>query len=113
MMRSTLADFEQAMKDDGPDFWLGRYVRTWTVGEFAFVEFLPWDNIDIFKRRGVLETPNYLVFIDGKETHYVADSLDIAMVLAVARKHDGENSHAASYFAKMVGMNTRWNRKAS
>jgi hypothetical protein len=106
MALDTLAEFEADRAEGGPYFWLGKYVQTIRVGPYAFVEYLPHLDINN-KRAGVSDAPSYAIYADGKSTSRVADCIDIAMVLAVAYKHDGQNSRAASYFARMVGLDTR------
>lgn len=109
MSRATYDEFvaEHLMS---PRFWLGEFQQAHKIGEYGFVEYRPWDQIDVFMPRRLLDTRHYLIFIGGKEIGVIADSLDMAFVLAVAHKHDGQNTRAPSYFARMVGMDTQWSK---
>lgn len=109
MAHQTYEEFvaEHLMK---PRFWLGEFQQAHQIGEYGFVEYRPWDRIDSAMPRTLLDTCHYLIFVGGKDIGRIADSLDMAFIVAVAYKHDGQNSHAATYFARMVGMITDWSK---
>lgn len=79
-------------KQDPNKYWLGPITKIHEIGEYAFVEYKSLSCGEV----------RYSVFINGKNTNNSTNSLDHALVLAVAHKHDGNNSRADSYFMKMI-----------
>lgn len=45
----------------------------------------------------------YHAWVEGKDTHHSYESLDAALVGAIAYRHEGPNSQAAGYFMRMMG----------
>ena len=43
------------------------------------------------------------IYIDGKDQGVEADTLDSALVTAIAMRHDGISSRAGWYFMRMIG----------
>lgn len=71
----------------------GRNIEdTYEIGGYQFIETV---------KDG---TSSFHCYIDGKSIGYFADSLDAALIVAIAHKYDGLNSQAAHYFARMIGM---------
>lgn len=46
--------------------------------------------------------------IDGKQSSKVAETEDVAMILALAEKYDGINSQAGKLFLRMLKIKTAW-----
>jgi len=47
---------------------------------------------------------NFHIYVNGKRIGYVERTLDKALIVAIAYLYDGQNSQAAHYFARMIGM---------
>lgn len=65
----------------------GRILAVHTIGEYAIIE----------TERG------FSPFINGESLNLVVDTLDGALVAAIAIKHDGRNTQAAHFFMRMIG----------
>ena len=50
----------------------------------------------------------YIPTIDGEKLPYVAESYDMALLLALGYKHDGNNSKFASFAARMLKIDSVW-----
>lgn len=46
----------------------------------------------------------FFPYVDGRSTGNYESSLDAALIVAIAFRYDGNNSQAAHYFARMIGM---------
>lgn len=93
----------QKLVDNFP--W-GPIVDTHEVGNFVIAEFHPEifkDNIGTKKYDKT--TTNFHVFINGKSTSRSYSSLDMALIGAICIKHEGLNTQAPHYIAKMIGIN--------
>lgn len=84
--------------------WLGQTVMIHEIGEYAFVEYKP----KVFEE-GNQKIPteynqnsNFAAFINGKGIGRSYESLDAALVGAIAYKHDGANTKADHYFMKAI-----------
>lgn len=71
----------------------GFVVGSHEVGQYQFIETQGKD----FAQR-------FHVYVDGERVGYSADTLDGALITAIAYKYDGRNSQAAYYFARMIGL---------
>lgn len=101
----TLEQFEAETNADSPTFWLGRYVATHRIGDYALVEYQPWVDIDRARRdRGLQNTSHYLLFDGGRDLGHTAPSLDLALITLLALKYDGRNTRAMVYIPRMLGM---------
>lgn len=86
----TLTAFE---RDSFLHKFLGqRVIGTHEIGDYQFIETAAGDE----KR--------FFAYIKGRSIGHYEDSLDAALIVAIAYKYDGTNSQAAHYFAKMIGM---------
>lgn len=93
-------DFEKAVSD-GYSYWLGPVVTAHSIGEFSFVQYEEMDfNAHPKRKTG---RHGFSVFINGHSISHSTNSLDEALVLAVAFKRDGYNTRAHRYFIKAVG----------
>ncbi len=84
------------LKDDlkqGAKFWLGKIERVHNIGEFSFLEYKDFTD----------QKSHFSIYINELSIGISAESLDFAMVEAIAFKYDGCNSQASYYFSKMVG----------
>lgn len=84
-------------------YWLGPVVEVHQIGEYAFVEYQVKDHN---RPRGeqLTDKHQFSIFIDGQSAGVGGETLDHALIIAIARKYDGVNSQAAYYFSKMIGM---------
>ena len=87
-----MTDLKGIKKNRG-SYWLGPVQKIHEIGEYAFVEYLD---------RVFEEETFYSIFINGESISRTAPSLDKAIVVAIAYKHEGPNSQAATYFMKMI-----------
>ena len=95
------AEVDDICKGDGWDYYVwGQVVNVHRVGEYAIIEYVNVENTspDFGKHffHPAIWTDRFA------ETSYL--SLDETLVGVIAYKHDGDNSHAAYYFFKMVGI---------
>lgn len=51
---------------------------------------------------GISDGIKYHIWVDGKSTSHSTRTIEEAMAVAMAYKHDGLNSQAAHYFMKMI-----------
>jgi hypothetical protein len=72
-------------------------------------------KLNINKRRGTryIESESYgeyyfVPMIDGKELSDVAETWEMAMLIGIARKLDGPNSHFHEYAARMLKIDSDW-----
>ncbi len=71
-----------------------RIICTHEIGEYQFIE---------TGGNGDGKSPVY-IYVNGHSIGYHAYSIDMALIVAIAHKHDGRNSQAPYYFARMIGM---------
>lgn len=76
-----------------------------TIGEYQIVEYNP----PVFKNCQAtgeykLEETNYSVYKNWTSLNVSEPTLDGALIIAIAQKHDGLNSKAGFYFKKMIGI---------
>lgn len=90
-MSEAMTMFER--DSDRPTF-MGQTVKaTHQIGAYQFIETM--------KEPG---TRRFFAYVDGRTTGHYEDSLDAALIVAIAYRYDGTNSQAAHYFARMIGM---------
>ena len=87
-------------------FTWGPVVKIHSVGEFQIVEYSP----EIFvnsRGTGKYDASNsgFSIYRNWKSEGISENSLDGALIQAIAKKHDGANSQAGHYFALMVKLN--------
>lgn len=82
-------------KNEGHRFWLGAINATHEIGDIQIIEYTD---------RETSET-GFAAYVYGESCRQSGDSLDYAILLALAYKYDGINSQAARLMAKMLGMN--------
>lgn len=82
----------------------GKMVGIYEIGEYLIVEYKPFNYengrpsaTDTYK-----EESNYHPYINGNDTNTSYDSLDAAIVRAIAQKYDGCNTKADHYFMKAI-----------
>jgi hypothetical protein len=96
------------MSASSPFTW-GRVVARHYVGEYEIVEFVPNKAVNIsqeeYDRRLAEHPTSFHPFINGKDTNHGYNSLDHALVGAIALKRDGLNTRADTYFMRAVGEN--------
>jgi hypothetical protein len=92
---------------NGTDFTWGEMVKIHELGPYTIGEYHPWETEGCVVRVGVasINRTSYHIWIDGKSMGCSAESLEGAIVLAIALKYDGLNTRAAGYFMKMIGAN--------
>lgn len=78
-------------------FWLGRITNWHEIGPYQIVEYTPRAIDD--------GSPTQFVgFIDGRDVARIWPTLDRAIVGLIAHRHDGSNTQAGEFFARMVGL---------
>lgn len=99
----SVTDFDADMHD-GHKFWLGPIVRAHNIGEYQFIEHrhLIREGCTVTRKVDSTAPNEFACYINGKSTSCGAESLDHALALVIARKHDGINSQAAMFFMKMI-----------
>lgn len=87
-------DLEKVRKYPHRFTW-GRVVQVLDLGPYSFVEHARDDGV------------SYAVYVDGKDTHTSAGTLDGAILIAIARKRleANEARYMAMGAAKLLGVN--------
>ena len=85
-------------------FTWGRIEEQVHLGPYTFVKYRPyvtgtWDRLS---KRPVEPVFNYHIYVDGKDTHQGAHSLEGAMVLAIAYKHIGPGVHGLDMLTRAL-----------
>lgn len=103
-MAKEIRELEKILKRK-TKYWLGPIKDVHYIAEFAFVEYAERDFSSGATPRGKLTGEhNFSIFINGRSISLSANSLDEAIVAALAYKYDGHNSQAARFFSLMIGM---------
>lgn len=88
----------------GDEFVWGKVVKVLEIGLYTIILYYPYLK---GREKGVAWATNrYHLYINGKDTSRTFQSLDQALVGAVAIQNDGINTRAHEYFYKMVGIDT-------
>lgn len=80
-----------------------------TIRQFTIVEYHPYEidaALNVFTDK-ISEKFSYHVDVNGESTNTSYDSLQAALVGAIAYEAEGPNSHAAYYFMKMLSSDTK------
>ena len=98
-------DLEKLRQGEG--FTWGELIKIHSIGEYNIVEYYEWerDGIRVLTGKPTQEK-GYSCYVDGHSIGQGTDSLDSAIVICIAYKHDGYNSQAVTFFMKMIGA---WN----
>jgi len=86
-MMSQFADDMQSPKLFGE-----KVVQTHEINDYQFIETIANGK------------QNFHIYINKKRIGHVERTLDLALIVAIAYLYDGQNSQAAHYFARMIGM---------
>ena len=98
---------------DGLNYYVwGQVVNVHRVGEYAIIEYVITSEThpDYGKHffHPAIWSDKFAKYNDGNfswvDMHTSYSSLDEALLGAIAYKHDGENSQAGFFFAKMIGI---------
>jgi len=92
---------------DGKQFTWGEMVKIHDLGPYTIGEHHPWVTEGCTVKTGIpdMNRMSYHIWIDGKNMGCSAESIEGAIVLAIAIKYDGINTRAAGYFMRMIGVN--------
>ena len=84
--------------------WLGRYVQTHEIGEYTIVEYKGkvYENSTPKVPTQYEEDSSFAPFINGRRICSSYETLDEAIVGAIAVKYDGGNTRADTYFMKAI-----------
>ena len=92
-------DFEKARRSGKT--WSGHpVIATWEFGNVGIVK-SDYPHKESEHR--------FSVFLNGYSIGFASDSLDNAIIEALAIKYDGRNSNAGRYFARMINLPTQEN----
>lgn len=50
----------------------------------------------------------YKPIVDGKELSFIAETEDMALIIALSYKYDGANSQFPKFAARMLGIKSEW-----
>jgi len=102
MRIQTTTELETIRKDPRRFTW-GQVVQIHDLGRYTFVEYLK-KNYE--KESEFDDQPSFHVYVDGKTTNNSCDSLESAMVLAIARGKMEPNSGGwmAQAACKLLGI---------
>lgn len=76
-----------------PKLFGWKVINTYQIVDFAFIQTTDGN----FSHR-------YHIYRSGHHTGYHESTLEMALITAIAHKYDGENSQAAHYFGRMIGL---------
>lgn len=104
----VLLDPEQLSLDDAKHYLASGYVwgkvkAVHVIGDYQIVEYHP-RNCGRGNRGIDYETTHFHPYIDWIDTNRSYTTLEEAMVGMVAYRFDGNNSQAAMYFSRMIGL---------
>jgi hypothetical protein len=93
-----------ALIKEGNPFCWGKSIHLYEVGEYAILSFYRWktDGCTVLSGQPDKNKIDFHVWINGHDTSHSFDTLDEALVGAVALKHEGPNGKAHIYFKKMI-----------
>lgn len=94
----TLSDLEEIKQSNFKKFWLGPIVAIHEIGEIGIVEYIYKESYSDTEGEHA-----FSVYLRGERLGKGAQTLEGALAVAIAYKFDGCNSHAGSYFMRMVG----------
>jgi len=87
----------------GQPFTWGDIEQIHYIAEYTIVEFHPFIYVNNCGTNRIdYATTEYSLYIDGHSIGRSALSMDEALAECIGYKHDGNNSHAAQYFMKMI-----------
>jgi hypothetical protein len=64
--------------------------------------------IEVIERRNKTGGIDFIPVVDGKEYSYLAETYDVAMLLALQIKYDGLNSQFCKNACRMLGIQSAW-----
>ena len=64
--------------------------------------------IDVIERRNKTGGIDFIPVVNGKEYSYIAETHDVAMLLALQIEHDGLNSQFCKNACRMLGIKSAW-----
>jgi len=84
--------------------WLGQFVDFHTLGEYSIVEYKPttFDGCSPKIPKQYEKESNFHPYINGQDTNTSYNSIEEAIVGAIAYKYDGGNTRAHEYFMKSI-----------
>lgn len=84
--------------------WLGKFVAFHELGEYSIIEYKPkkHTNTGLITWETFETESDYKPFINGKDTNRSYDSIESAIIAAIAIKYDGCNTRADEYFMKAI-----------
>ena len=84
--------------------WLGEFVEFHTLGEYSIVEYKPtkYDGISPAIPKQYDTESLFHPFINGTDTNTSYETLEKAIIGAIAYKYDGGNTRADEYFFKSI-----------
>lgn len=83
-------------KPSAKEFTWGRVEAVHEIGPYRIFEYL--------SKHSKFEERLFHCFVDGKDIHESAPSLDHAILVCMASKHCGLNSRAAQFAAKILDL---------
>jgi hypothetical protein len=88
---------------DGQEFPWGPIDQVHEIGPYQIVEYRHDMSRTTARDYSDHGRGQFHPFIDGKDTSQSFDSLDAALVGAIAYRHEGPDGSAAYYFMRMLG----------
>ena len=82
------------------DFGWGQILKVHEIGEYQIVEFDKFE-LNSVPRKTTGEI-RFQPFINERDTSHTFDTLDEAIIFAIARNNEGLNGKAHDYFWKMI-----------
>lgn len=100
-MTEKQTDLHRMTQDVSHGFTWGAYLTTHEVGPYQIVEFHPNKTKGVTVLQGVFEnSPAFHPFVNGKDLSTTVDSLDEALILAIA--YQAGHSLAAPHIGRML-----------
>ena len=97
-MATKLTDLKR-----GAGFTWGKFIKTYHIAEYDIVAYHPWIYVGgCSTGKPDMKEIEFSCYINGEDICRGAGSLDGALAICIASKHDGANSQAGDYFMRMI-----------
>lgn len=101
-MKDSTTNLTELRKDKSNFTW-GKLIKLHEIGDYTIGEYHPRITKGCELTHKInYDEKEYHCWINDEDINISADTLDNALILAIAYKHDGCNSHAGEYFIKMI-----------
>lgn len=89
----------------GEPFTWGEVIRIHEIGHdnvYSVVEYHPWKSLSHVDKTPDPDVVLFHYYVNGVDTNHLTDTLEAAIVGAIAYAFEGPNHHADKYFMKGI-----------